>query len=504
MSSMLDWALYYQKMGLSVIPVSGKTPLILWKEYQKRCASEEEIKQWWQQFPNAEIGVCTGLVSNRLVLDIDGPEAEQMVGQYFMPPTYAVKTKKGAQYHFAYPKGFTGKTTLVGLFNQIDTRGEKGYCKMPPSQFSDGSGRYEQMGDLDCLSLAGAPSWLVQRLLEVNKLRQIEREAGESWLKEKLDSLRPGNRNQTMASIAGRLRNDGWSSEDMFLWLQPYADNAGLGSEELKTICESVGQYAPRTEVSSDEIIAPSKMLAEKPTVSWLVTPKIISANSLSFIVGLPKACKSWVLMDLALALATGTEWIGKFACKKSRVIYLDQERAKESTIERFNRLIGGRGINAEDLDDNLLIRPQSRTKIDLPQSYEAFDRLLTKFKPDIVLVDSLKKFHSKNELATQDMQTIFTKLDELKDKHNCSVVFIHHEPKGVLAKRKEAFEVTLFDAAGTVDLQQSADHFFNILAYTEKHTSMFYHTGNNHGELVEPFKFSVVDTDSGIEVKGS
>jgi RecA-family ATPase len=134
--------------------------------------------------------------------------------------------------------------------------------------------------------------------------------------------------------------------------------------------------------------------------------------------------------------------------------------------------------------------------KLDLPHSFNAFARTLEKFQPDVVLVDSFKKFHSKNELASQDMQFIFTKLEEIKDKFGCSFVFIHHEPKGVIQKRKEDFEVRATDASGTIDFQQTSEHFFNVIVKAEPHTSMVYHTKNNLGDKQLPILVKIADQD--------
>jgi putative DNA primase/helicase len=62
--SMLDEALRYSKMNLSVIPVGkDKRPLFSWKEYQDRLATEDEIKTWWTKYPEANIGIVTGKIS---------------------------------------------------------------------------------------------------------------------------------------------------------------------------------------------------------------------------------------------------------------------------------------------------------------------------------------------------------------------------------------------------------------------------------------------------------
>jgi len=49
MNPMLEAALHYQSIGLSVIPIKprDKKPIIPWQEFQKRIADQEEIKGWW-------------------------------------------------------------------------------------------------------------------------------------------------------------------------------------------------------------------------------------------------------------------------------------------------------------------------------------------------------------------------------------------------------------------------------------------------------------------------
>ena len=49
----------------------GKRPLVPWIEYQSRRPTEEEICRWWQQYPNANIGIVTGKISGIVVIDLD-------------------------------------------------------------------------------------------------------------------------------------------------------------------------------------------------------------------------------------------------------------------------------------------------------------------------------------------------------------------------------------------------------------------------------------------------
>ena len=74
--SNLKAALYYrEKLNYSVIPVGpNKKPLVEWKEYQEILPSPGEIREWWLKYPEANIGVVTGKVSNIVVVDIDSDD----------------------------------------------------------------------------------------------------------------------------------------------------------------------------------------------------------------------------------------------------------------------------------------------------------------------------------------------------------------------------------------------------------------------------------------------
>ena len=58
------------KSGKPIFPVNqNKTPLITtWKPYQDRLPTEQEVTQWWTQWPDANIGMATGRLSGVVLL----------------------------------------------------------------------------------------------------------------------------------------------------------------------------------------------------------------------------------------------------------------------------------------------------------------------------------------------------------------------------------------------------------------------------------------------------
>jgi len=130
-----DTATSYLDMGFSIVPLrpQSKKPTIKWKEYQSRLPTRDEVEGWKQQFPNANIAIVTGKISNLVVLDIDGQEGKDSIIRLggISNETPIVRTGNGWQAYFAHPdfpvRNFVHK--MPGL----DLRAEGGYVVAPPS-----------------------------------------------------------------------------------------------------------------------------------------------------------------------------------------------------------------------------------------------------------------------------------------------------------------------------------------------------------------------------------
>lgn len=141
MNTLLPLALAYLNKGFSVICVGpDKIPLINWKNYQKRRASSDELVQWWTQYPDAQIGIVTGQISNLLVVDVEYDGDLNLITD----ETYTVKTGRGGKhFYFTHDGDFKN---AVRILPSVDVRAEGGYVVAPGSITSKGS--YEVIKDL--------------------------------------------------------------------------------------------------------------------------------------------------------------------------------------------------------------------------------------------------------------------------------------------------------------------------------------------------------------------
>lgn len=180
-------ALNYLNHNISIIPVGkNKIPLISWKVYQQKRATEDEVNEWFKKFPDMQIGIVTGEISNLTVVDIEhGGDSS------FLPQnTSIVKTGGGGwHYYFKYEPGTYNTARTRPL---VDTRSEGGYVIAPPS-VSD-KGAYVLIKKLPLLPFP----------LELFGGKKEEKK-GRKNFRDLVSGVGTGSRNQSAASIIGIL-----------------------------------------------------------------------------------------------------------------------------------------------------------------------------------------------------------------------------------------------------------------------------------------------------------
>lgn len=338
-TSKLKDAIELANHGLSVIPLhpNAKIPCVTWAPYQSRKASEDELKQWFSNFPDRNVGVVTGAISNVVVLDVDKPEAFNLS----MPQTPTVKTGKGLHYYFAHPGFDVGNAALP--FG--DLRGDGGQVVAPPSKHPNGSS-YEWLSGLsfDDVALAELPSELIELAFKpaaeivskaANDNQPVDTTAyGKAWFSdvEALAKCRDGGRNNmlnTVACKAGSLFAAGQLNrrEAIDAMLKACRSNGLMidrengGSKRVTATIMSgfdAGVRKPR-EVAEIEpaVIEPSKpgklnivrlsdVRPEK--IDW-IWPGVLAKGKLSLFAGQGGVGKSTLVADVAARITTGSNW---------------------------------------------------------------------------------------------------------------------------------------------------------------------------------------------------
>jgi hypothetical protein len=257
-TALLSTALRYAERGWCVLPLHsmrkipvgctcplssacehmGKHPRIS-KWPNAATTDPASVREWWREWPDANIGIATGLRSNLLVLDVDnkggkhGQETLDALSKKhsWIPQTYRVRTGTGIHLYFLHPREQLRAGTCV-LGEGLDVQGDGRYIVAPPSLHSTGR-RYEC--ETPGAELRVTPEWVVDALATTATITGT----GSGLIPE-------GERNSTLASIAGRLRRQGADAEQIDLRLRSVNATrceVPLGEAEVAQIAQSIARY---------------------------------------------------------------------------------------------------------------------------------------------------------------------------------------------------------------------------------------------------------------------
>ncbi len=84
--------------------------------------------------------------------------------------------------------------------------------------------------------------------------------------------------------------------------------------------------------------------MGRKYPVKWVIDG-IFSAGSVSVLVGEPGSKKTWLMLDAAVAVANGDEWLGH-ATKQMTTLVIDEESGVARLNRRLSTLMRGHDVD--------------------------------------------------------------------------------------------------------------------------------------------------------------
>ena len=243
---LMSWGLRYLKAGCSIIPIQTKSklPLIDWKEFQTRRASEVELRSWLQKWPEMNLGIVTGSISNLAVVDLDGLDGLNYMKQQKLVSGIISKTGNGKQVFYKCAPNL--RNSVRKFASGVDVRGEGGYVVVAPSIHPSGrTYRWERfVPDL-------IPDFPTELLRVTNTEKAAAPERSDDWLSEALEEMKNGHIHNTLVSVLGKFRAHNFSEFDTVAAISDSALKGGMSMEELKAkVAEIWGRY-PAGAVSS-------------------------------------------------------------------------------------------------------------------------------------------------------------------------------------------------------------------------------------------------------------
>lgn len=167
-----------------------------------------------------------------------------------------------------------------------------------------------------------------------------------------------------------------------------------------------------------------------RPTLAPELIKGILRNGHKMLVSGPSKAGKSFLLLQLGLAIARGDKWIGQL-CRKGKVLYVNLELDPRSAVARIYDILEQDGLSFSDIRDNFMIWNLRGHAVPMDKLSKKLIRRTEREKFDAVIIDPIYKVLTGDENNAKDMADFTNQFDKIATQMDCAVIYCHHHSKG-------------------------------------------------------------------------
>lgn len=422
-------------------PIGGDT---------KATTDPQTIEAMYRAWPDANLGINLGM-SGLLDVSSDNTGTLADFRQRGLEPTGSFESGSGAghEHHtYALPPGAPQvRKCESGIYDLMSA----GIAVVPPSVSGKGGYRWLRTIEEPVAELPVAPAWAVAELSRQRERDEDSRvdhseppvrlfgEALRRWNGES-----QGDRSRLLLDIANDLAKAGATAAGIYAALSDRDEALGLGKYSTRTdadvrYAELATSAVHRFGLSRLELVEENDRfpmldideLLNRPAIGYLIDG-IVSERGFVVAVGDPGVGKSFLMLDMALSVATGRDWYG-FACKKSGpVLYVAAER-DGGLGKRALAWLDHRGVDRSEAR-GFRVLPRAVLLLDQTETTGLIAAIRERYgeeSPVLVVIDTLARtFVGGNENQQEDMERYTHAVALIQREFECAVVVIHHNNK--------------------------------------------------------------------------
>jgi len=202
------------------------------------------------------------------------------------------------------------------------------------------------------------------------------------------------------------------------------------------------------------------------PTARAEVVKGLIRRGDVCNIIGGSKARKTFLVMLLALCVASGRKFLA-WETVQGRVLLMDNELRGDDLWRRLEAMAKAMGLCWEDVGQHIDVMPLRGTLSDL----NTIDSELSYLPPETYALEILDALYKAlpagtDENSNSDMTRAYVLLDRTAERDNCAVAVVHHTSKG---SQREKSVSDMGSGAGAQS--RSADAHIVLREHEDKNT---------------------------------
>jgi hypothetical protein len=188
----------------------------------------------------------------------------------------------------------------------------------------------------------------------------------------------------------------------------------------------------------------------------WLIE-QLWTHEAVGIIGGAPKSCKTWLALEMAVAVASGSPCLGSFAVPAAgRVLLYAAEDSAAALRLRLESLARHHRCELRNLDIRVITAESLRLDSDADQ--KRMEMTLILHRPVLLLLDPLVRLHSIDENAAGEIAALLGYLRGLQRRSNVAIALVHHARKNVSVSGGAGYSLR-----GSSDLYAWVDSFLYL-----------------------------------------
>lgn len=162
--------------------------------------------------------------------------------------------------------------------------------------------------------------------------------------------------------------------------------------------------------------------------IQWLVED-LWSDQAVGILGGEPKCCKSFMALDVAVSVASGTPCLRQFPVQRTgKVLIFPAEDSLAVVRQRLEGIAAAAKIDFESLPVEVITAPTLR--LDTPADRERLTNTIEQLRPILLILDPMIRLHRVDENDASQIAGLLSYLRELQRKFQLAVILVHHARK--------------------------------------------------------------------------
>ena len=171
-----------------------------------------------------------------------------------------------------------------------------------------------------------------------------------------------------------------------------------------------------------------SQLSTSGPQTQWLVEG-LWSDQAVGILGGEPKCCKSFLALDIAVSVASGTACLRQFPVRRAgKVLLFPAEDSLAIVRQRLEGIAAAAQVNFQALPVEVITAPSLR--LDTPTDRHRLSDTVQNLQPVLLILDPLIRLHRVDENDATQIATLLSYLREIQRQFQLAILLVHHARK--------------------------------------------------------------------------